>query len=272
MPEPVAAALLIAVAIAYLVGAVLLVAALAKVLLTWLTSQRTGRAAAPVDDALQQRAETAMAVVAQLANVAAPATDVVAVLGSPAGGPERGVGDGGLAVTRFRGGRPTVVFAQAALTGLSPAAVRSLAAHELAHVLRRARSSTMARYAWLLGYLGLVLAGLALTGSALAATPQLAGPATLATMAAAVAFLGIQVAFDRREEIAADLFAIDLTRDLDAATELMRFYEDNLARPLPARSLGHAWALLDRRCLATHPEPQARLAAMRRHLADRPAE
>lgn len=63
MPEPVAAALLIAVAIAYLVGAVLLVATLAKVLLTWLTSQRTGRAAAPVDDALQQRAETAMAVV-----------------------------------------------------------------------------------------------------------------------------------------------------------------------------------------------------------------
>lgn len=130
----------------------------------------------------------------------------------------------------------------------------------------------MARYAWLLDYLGLVLAGLALTGSALAATPQLAGPAMLATMAAAVAFLGIQVAFDRREEIAADLFAIDLTRDLDAATELMRFYEDNLARPLPARGLGHAWALLDRRCFATHPEPQARLAAMRRQLADRPAE
>jgi Zn-dependent protease with chaperone function len=162
------------------------------------------------------------------------------------------------------------VFAQAALTGLSPAAVQSLAAHELAHVLRRAHSSTTARYAWLLGYLVLVLAGLALTVIALAATPQLAGPAMLATMAAAVAFLGLQVAFGRREEIAADLFAIDLTRDLAAAAELMRFYEDNVARPLPDRGLGRAWALLERRWFSTHPEPQARLAAMRRHLVDRP--
>lgn len=175
-------------------------------------------------------------------------------------------------MTRFRAGRPIVVFAQAALTGLSPAAVQSLAAHELAHVLRRARSSTMARYAWLLGYLVLVVAGLALTITALAAAPHLAGPAMLATMAAAGAFLGLQVAFDRREEIAADLFAIDLTRDLDAATELMRFYETNLARPLPARGLGRAGACLERRWFATHPEPQARLAAMRRHLADRPAD
>ena len=273
MPESVAVALLIAVAITYLAGAILLVAALAKVLLTWSPGQRTRRAAAPVDDAaLQQRAVTAMAAVAQLANVAAPATDVVAVLGAPTGAPERGVGDGGLAVTRFRAGRPTVVFAQAALTGLSPAAVQSLAAHELAHVLRRAQSSTLGRYAWLLGYLMLVLAGLALTVTALAAAPQLAGPAMLATMAAAVAFLGLQVAFDRREEIAADLFAIDLTRDLDAATELMRFYETNLSRPPPARGLGRAWALLERRWFVTHPEPRRRLAAMRQHLAARSAD
>ncbi|QSR24109.1 hypothetical protein CFH99_00525 [Nocardioides aromaticivorans] len=272
MTEPVAAALLIAVAIAYLAGAVLLVAALAKMLLTWSTGQRTRRAAAPIDTALQQRAVTAMADVAQLANVAAPTTDVVAILGAPTGAPERGLGDGGLAVTRFRDGYPTVVFTQAALTELSPAAVQSLAAHELAHVLRRAHSSTMARYAWLLGYLVLVLAGLTLTVTALAAAPQLAGPAMLATMAAAVAFLGLQVAFDRREEIAADLFAIDLTRDLDAATELMQFYETNLARPRPAHGLGRAWTRLERRWFATHPEPQTRLAAMRRHLANRPAD
>ena len=125
MPEPVAAALLIAVAIAYLVGAVLLVAALAKVLLTWLTSQRTGRAAAPVDDALQQRAETAMAVVAQLANVAAPATDVVAVLGSPAGGPERGATD------RNQGRRPL---------DLPRIPVRRSAPHPLRLDLRRRRA------------------------------------------------------------------------------------------------------------------------------------
>ena len=90
----------------------------------------------------------------------------------------------------------------------------------------------------------LVLAGLSLTITALVTAPQLAGPAMLATMAAAVGFLGLQVAFDRREEIAADLFAIDLTRDLDAASELMLFYENSLARPLPARGLGRAWALL----------------------------
>lgn len=176
MPERVAAALLIAVAITYIAGAVLLVAALAKVLLSWSTGQRTRRAAAPVDVALQQRAATAMASVAQLANVPAPATDVLAILGAPTGAPEREVGDEGLAVTRFRAGRPTVVFAQVALTGLSPAAVQSLAAHELAHVLRRAHSSTTAHYAWLLGYLVFVLAGLSLTITALVAAPQLAGP------------------------------------------------------------------------------------------------
>lgn len=263
-------ALLIAVASAYLAGVVLVVSALAKVLITWSTARRVRRAVEPVDATLRQRAAAAMAAVAQLADVAAPAADVVAFLGAPSGAPERVVGDGGLAVTRFRAGRPaTVVFAQAALTGLSDSAVQSLAAHELAHVVRRGCSSGAARYAWLLGYLVLVLIGAGLTVTALAAAPQLAGPAMLATMTAAVAFLGLQVAFDRREEIAADLFAIDLTRDLDAAAELMRFYEDNVARPLPDRGLGRAWGLLERRWFSTHPEPQARLAAMRRHMVDR---
>ena len=72
-----------------------------------------------------------MAPVAALAKVAPPATDVVAYLGAPAGDDARPVGDGGLAVTRFRAGHPaTVVFAQAALTGLSGAAVQSMAAHD----------------------------------------------------------------------------------------------------------------------------------------------
>jgi len=143
---------------------------------------------------------------------------------------------------------------------------------ELAHVIRRARTSAAARYAWVLGYLVLVLAGAGLTVTAVVAAPQLAGPAMLATMTAAVAFLGLRVAFDRREEIAADLFAVDLTRDLDAAAELMRFYEDNVVRPLPAGVLGRAWARLERRWFATHPEPQVRLAAMRRHLVDQAAD
>ncbi len=80
----------------------------------------------------------------------------------------------------------------------------------------------------------------------------------------------MRVAFDRREEIA-DLFSVDLTRDLDAAAELMRFYEDNVARPLPDGGLGRVWARLERRWFATHPEPQARLAAMRRHLVGQAA-
>ncbi|MSY85516.1 MAG: M48 family metalloprotease [Actinobacteria bacterium] len=135
-------------------------------------------------------------------------------------------------------------------------------------VLSRPRATSAARYAWVLGYLVLVLTGAGLTVTAVVAAPQLAGPAMLATMTAAVAFLALRVAFDRREEIAADLFAVDLTRDLDAAAELMWFYEDNVVRPLPAGVLGRAWAHLERRWFATHPEPQARLAAMRRRLVD----
>ena len=135
---------------------------------------------------------------------------------------------------------------------------------ELGHVIRRERSSAAARHSWLVGYLLLVLAGAGLTAAALAASPQLAGPSLLATMSAAVSFLGLRFTFDRREEAAADLFAIDLTRDLDAAAELMRFYEKSLARPTPDG--GPAWSRLERRWFATHPEPQARLAAMRRRL------
>jgi len=75
-----------------------------------------------------------------------------------------------------------------------------------------------------LGYLVLVLTGAGLTVTAAVAVPQLAGPATPPTVTPAGAFLGLPVAFDRREEIAADLFAISLTRDLAAAAELMRFY------------------------------------------------
>jgi len=52
----------------------------------------------------------------------------------------------------------------------------------------------------------------------------------------------------------------------------MRFYEDNVVRPLPAGVLGRARAHLERRWFATHPEPQARLAAMRRHLVDQAAD
>lgn len=143
MPEPARDATLILLSIAYLGGAVLMLVALAKVLLAWSSSWRPGADAHPayrtapggrgdIDD-LRQLAATAMTAVASSAGVTAPAVDVVAVLGVPiANSAEPVTGDGGLAVTRFRVGRPpTVVFASAALTGLSPAAVRSLAAHDL---------------------------------------------------------------------------------------------------------------------------------------------
>lgn len=48
----------------------------------------------------------------------------------------------------------------------------------------------------------------------------------------------------------------------------MRFYETNVARPLPNTRPGRVVAGLERRWFATHPEPQARLDAMRRHLVD----
>ena len=271
MPEPARDTALVLLTTAYLGGAVLMLVALAKVLLAWSTSWRPDKDDDPgVIDGLRQLAATAMAAVASRASVAAPAVDVVAVLGVPlAHSREPMTGDGGLAVTRFRVARPpTVVFATAALTGLSPAAVHSLAAHELAHVIQRERSSATGRYVWLAGYLALMVTGAGLSATALATSPQLGGLTLTATLATAVAFLSLQVAFDRREEIAADLFAIELTHDLDAAAELMQFLDEHVARPLPDGPLGRAWVRLERRWFATHPEAPARLAAMRSHLVD----
>ena len=64
MADPVTSALLLVVAIAYLAGAFLVVAALAKVLGAWATSLRTPRHPEPVDAALQDQAAGAMAAVA----------------------------------------------------------------------------------------------------------------------------------------------------------------------------------------------------------------
>lgn len=290
MPEPARDAALILLTIAYLGGAVLMLVALAKVLLAWSTSSRPGGDVGPglgppgsprdldvLDDVgdvevLRHRAAAAMSAVASRARVRTPAVDVVELLGAPltsSGGPV--TGDGGLAVTRFPFGRPpTVVFATAALTGLSPAALHSLAAHELAHVIRRDNGSAAGRYVWLAGYLVLMVAGAGLSVTAMVRVPQLGGLALMGTLAIAVAFLGLQVAFDRREEIAADLFAIELTDDLEAAAELMRFLDEHVTRPLPDGRLARAVARRERRWFATHPPAPARLAAMRRHMAEWP--
>lgn len=100
MPDPVTSAFVILVAIAYLGGAVLMIAALAKVLLVRAAGRRRRNHLGQVDEYLRQQAAAAMAAVAARANVAPPAIDVVAILGVPAAGDAaRTVGDGGLAVT-----------------------------------------------------------------------------------------------------------------------------------------------------------------------------
>jgi len=58
-----------------------------------------------------------------------------------------------------------------------PLPLHSLAAHELAHVIRQRRASTVARDAWLAGYLILVAAGAGLTSTAMLTAQHLAGPA-----------------------------------------------------------------------------------------------
>ena len=261
MPESARDAALILLSIAYLGGAVLMLVTLAKVLLAWSSRWSTRRrpdtdahpanrwpAEDPRDiDGLREQATTAMAAVASRAGVTAPAVDVVTLLGAPlttSGGPATvGWSSRGSASA----GPPTLVFASAALTGLSPAGVRSLASHEVAHVIRREHGSAAGRFAWLGGYLVLMVAGASLSVAALATSPQLGGLTLMATLPTAFAFLGLQFAFDRPEEIAADLFAVELTHDLDAAAELMRFLDEHVTRPPPAGWVARAVIRLERR-------------------------
>ena len=213
--------------------------------------QLTGRAASAVDRIARQAGTPSAPVV------------VRPLLGRPfPGGQHRAVGTGGLAVTRFIPGRPvTVEFAAAALTDLSDAALDSLVAHELAHVIRyRTRSGRLRHYAWPAAFL---VASLPLVVW-VAATQS--GAALALTGVGSLAYLLLRTFWQRREELAADRFAIELTQDLPAAAELMGFYEQHMDMPLPAGRVRRTAATLSRRGLATHPEPQHRLEAMRGHL------
>lgn len=136
--------------------------------------------------------------------------------------------------------------AQTVVAGLHPC-LESLAAHELGHVVHhRTRASKIAPYAWLTAYLLIAGSGLALMAVALLTGSQnLAGPAVCATAAAGFALLALQTAFARREELGADLFAIDTTRDLAAAEELM----DHVGEPLPTGRVRRALTLFERRWL-----------------------
>lgn len=226
--------------------------------------QRQVPSSEPADSQLVARATAAVGRMSARAGIATPTVDVVPLLGRPVPAPQRrSVGTGGLAVTRFTPRRPIgILFARAALTDLSDAALNNLVAHELGHVIRfSTQAGRLRHYAWAIGFL---LATLPLAALVVATR---SGALVGATAAVALAYLLLQMFWQRREELAADRFAIELTADLAGTEELMRFYEENLRdEPLPKRRLRRAGALLDRRWLATHPEPQQRLMLMRRHL------
>jgi hypothetical protein len=69
----------------------------------------------------------------------------------------------------------------------------------------------------------------------------------------------------RHQEIAADLYAIDLTGDIDGATELMHLYI--AARPKTRR--GGSLLRTREGYFETLPAPETWLEAMRRHLTAR---
>lgn len=214
----------------------------------------------PREEQLTGRAASAVARMTRRAGIPSVPVIVRPLLGRPfPGAQQRRVGTGGLAVTRFAPRRPvTIDFAAAALTDLSDSALDSLVAHELAHVIRyRTRAGRLRHHAWAGAFLAISLplvVWVAATQSG--AVLALAGLASLT-------YLLVRTFWQRREERAADRFAILLTRDLPAAAELLGFYEQNMDVPLPSGRLRRAAAARSRRVLATHPEPQDRLEAMR---------
>lgn len=224
-------------------------------------SRAARRSAQPVDAALSERAAAVIDDLAAWAGVTAPPVRVVPLLGVPLRS-DSGVGVGGLAVTRALPGQPVeVVFAAAAITRLSSAALGSLAAHELAHVVAT-RSRPRNRYVWMAGYLALAAALMLMTVT----TPDLLGFTVLGAAVATFGFHAVHAAVRRREEVAADLFALDLTGDLGGAEELIRFNAGMLRSDRGGWPSFLLWLARVERWVATHPEPHVRLAAMRRHL------
>ena len=259
-------AVLVLMLVLTLAGLVLMGVGVVKILSDLLLELRARRLQPePAAEELLVRAAATVERISRRAGVVAPAVVMVALLGRPFQGPQRrSVGTGGLAVTRFTPRRPiSIVFARAALTDLSRAALDNLVAHDLGHVIRyRTRTGRVRHYAWAIGFLLVTLS----MAAWMVATQS--GAMLVATGAVALAYLVLRTFWQRRAEVVADLFAIALTTDLAGTEELMRYYEENmLDEPLPEGRLRRALALLERRWLATHPEPQLRLQAMRHHLA-----
>jgi STE24 endopeptidase len=135
---------------------------------------------------------------------------------------------------------------------LSPAEVRFVIAHELAHVGRAHVRKGIAWFA--LGALPLawVLARATRPRGGLA-QPAAVPLAVLVVVALQLALLPFANALSRRYEAEADWLALRATADPDAARAVFRrFTEENLAQPLPP-----AWARL---VLSSHPPLVERVA------------
>lgn len=212
------------------------------------------------DPELAQRAQAILDELCARAGEPHVEVTVVPILGRPTPTSVAGLGTGGPAVTRFRLNQPSSILLASGAGALSPAGLRSLLAHELAHAAAYAsRRSVLRHYGAAVPFFLTVplMIWVAVTVSASVALP-------VATLAAAVV-LAWWTYLSRRQEISADLYAIDLTGDLDGATELMNLY-------ISARGQIHHGNRLIRTFAGyfeTHPTPEARLEAMRGRLTAR---
>lgn len=135
---------------------------------------------------------------------------------------------------------------------LSPAEVRFVVAHELAHVGRRHTQKGVAWLALLALPLAWALARVTELRGGLA-RPGAVPVAVLAAVGLQLAVLPVANAISRRYEAEADWLALRATGDPDAAVAVFRrFAAENLAQPEPP-----AWA---RVALGSHPPLVARVA------------
>ncbi len=158
-----------------------------------------------------------------------------------------------------------VVVTDTLLESMSPAAVVAVVAHELGHQVHRDMAKLLLVLAVALS------AGLAVTYQVLTvwgAWGSLQGPGDVATFPLFSALFtwlaaGLQIvlnAYMRRIEYAADRFALEVTRDLDALEETFEaLSRENKALPLAPRWV--EWLLYD------HPSLARRVAALRAHAA-----
>lgn len=203
------------------------------------------------DHALAEVAQRELDELCARAGVDPIALFVVPVLGRPIPDHARGLGIGGLALTRFRPRQRPIVLVAAAATTLSSAARRDLLAHELAHVVRRSTA-----WSSLLPYVppaSTLLVIAAAVGLGLCIDT---GIGAAVFIVVTLMLVPVWMYLSRREEHAADLYAYDLTGDLAGARELMSVY------PQPG---GSALVRALRRVFASHPDPVSRVGAVERH-------